>query len=78
MIEFLFKALLYFLAGLGIGAILVQQSPTPKDDSDPPDGRSGLVIYTDHLTGCQYLRAGSVFSRDLTPRLDKQGKQICK
>lgn len=45
----------------------------PKDDTDPPDGRSGMVIYTDHLTGCQYLARplGGV-----TPRLDAQGRQL--
>lgn len=39
--------------------LLTMCSPSPpKDDTDPPDGRSGLVIYTDHLTGCQYLSTG--------------------
>lgn len=35
---------------------------------------SGLGLYTDNLTGCQYLsspRGG------LVPRLDKDGTQIC-
>ena len=32
--------------------------------------RSGLGLYTDHLTGCQYLSAG--FS-GLTPRLNVKG-----
>lgn len=46
-----------------------------RDDSDPPDGHSGMTIYTDHLTGCQYLKKGG---SSLTPRLDRDGKQICK
>lgn len=38
--------------------------------------RSGLVIYTDHRTGCQYL---SRFLGGLTPRLDKNSEHIgCK
>jgi hypothetical protein len=45
-----------------------------RDDTDPPDGRSGLSLYTDSKTGCQYLRAGI---SGLTPRLDRDGKQIC-
>ena len=40
------------------------------DDSDPPFGRSGLSIYTDHLTGCQYLVSPS---GGITPRLDAKG-----
>lgn len=44
----------------------------PKDNSDPPEGRSGLGVHTDHLTGCQYLSKGS----SLTPRLDAKGYQV--
>ena len=46
-----------------------------KDDTDPPDGRSGMVLYTDHKTGCQYL-SRPLFGA-LTPRLDASGKQVC-
>jgi hypothetical protein len=49
----------------------------PHDDTDPPNGRSGIVPYTDHKTGCQYLKAGSIFSGSLTPRMGTDGKQIC-
>ena len=49
----------------------------PYDDTDPPGGRSGLVLYTDHLTGCQYL--ARPFSGALTPRLDGRGRHLgCK
>ena len=44
-----------------------------RDDTDPPGARSGLTLYTDHETGCQYLSEGS----GLTPRLGPDGKQIC-
>lgn len=47
-----------------------------RDDSDDPlGGRSGLWVYTDHKTGCQYLgtSAGAI-----TPRLDKDGNIVCK
>ena len=33
--------------------------------------RSGLIVRTDNLTGCQYL-----VDNGITPRLDKNGKQI--
>jgi len=44
-----------------------------RDDSDSPTERSGLTLYTDHLTGCQYF--GKTFS--LTPRMNQEGKQVC-
>ncbi len=47
----------------------------PYDDTDPPNGRSGMALHTDHLTGCQYL--GKPFG-GITPRLGPDGKQICK
>lgn len=50
----------------------------PKDDTDPADGRSGMTLSTDALTGCQYLSYG-LFGSSITPRLDGYGFQIgCK
>lgn len=43
------------------------------DDTDG-ESRSGLVLYTDAATGCQYLSASGSGS---TPRMDKDGYQIC-
>jgi hypothetical protein len=45
----------------------------PRDDSDGPSEHSRMEVFTDHLTGCQYLYRGS-----LTPRMDRMGKQVCK
>lgn len=46
---------------------------TPHDDTDPPDGRSGMTLLTDHGTGCQYLyRSGAI-----TPRMNNDGRQMC-
>ncbi|WP_020471552.1 DUF6440 family protein [Zavarzinella formosa] len=46
-----------------------------RDDTDNPnDSRSGMMVYTDHRTGCQYL--GTVFG-GITPRLDRDGKPVC-
>lgn len=45
----------------------------PRDDSDPPDGRSGLRPLTDNLTGCQYLKTPG---GGITPRLDGRGRQV--
>lgn len=37
-----------------------------KDTTDPASGRSGLGLYTDNLTGCQYVSAGG---SGITPRM---------
>jgi hypothetical protein len=48
----------------------------PYDDTDPQAGRSGLMVYTDAKTGCQYLRASG---GGITPRMQGDGKQVgCK
>lgn len=44
------------------------------DDTDPVHGRSGLSIYIDNRTGCQYL---GVWVFGITPRLQADGTQIC-
>jgi len=54
--------------------VLVWIVPEPeRDDSNPPGGRSGMMVLTDDMTGCQYLYRGG-----LTPRMDAAGKQVCK
>ncbi|WP_431222239.1 hypothetical protein ACQ86O_17955 [Serratia sp. L9] len=44
---------------------------------DDTDGtrRSGMALYTDAATGCQYL---GVSGYGITPRMDKDGYQVCK
>lgn len=37
--------------------------------------RSGLLLYIDYGTGCQYL--GGLFG-GITPRLNKKGRHICE
>lgn len=49
----------------------------PHDDTDPAGGGySGMLLYTDHLTGCQYL--GRPIFGGLTPRLGINNKIICR
>lgn len=43
-------------------------------DSTDDNWRSGLGLYTDAMTGCQYLSAGG---SGITPRVDRAGKHIC-
>lgn len=66
------------VAPLAIVAVLTAVAiPTPYDDTDDRASgtRSGLALYTDHLTGCQYISLGK---RAITPRLDPQGHPVCK
>lgn len=52
---------------------------SPKDDTDPPDGRSGLGLRVDHRTGCHYLTTVHLFGEtSITPRMDGDGKQVCE
>lgn len=46
-----------------------------RNDTDPPDGYSGLSVLIDTKTGCQYLTARE--DGGITPRLDKKGKHMC-
>jgi len=47
------------------------------DDTDKSGWkRSGMQLYTDHKTGCQYL-SGGLFG-GITPRVDENGKHICE
>lgn len=49
----------------------------PKDDTDPTDSRSGLGLYQDALTGCEYI-SGGPWPAALTPRLNADGTQVCR
>ena len=55
---------LKFILGVGLGLIILLVAMSllisvfninTRDDTDPPDGRSGLKIYIDHKTGVEYL-----------------------
>lgn len=55
-------------------ALIFLAAKPAKDDTDQPDGRSGMILKTDALTGCHYL-----VYKGITPRLNKDGKQVgCK
>lgn len=61
-----------FVALAGVALMLVGYL-NPHDDTDPPDGRSGMTLLIDHGTGCQYLyRSGA-----MTPRMGSDGRQVC-
>lgn len=42
-------------------------------------GTFGLKVFIDSGTGCQYVAVGSTIDgHSVTPRMDRDGKQICK
>jgi hypothetical protein len=47
--------------------------PIYRDATDPPGGRSGLILRTDAETGLQYLESHSGF---LIPRIGTDGRQM--
>lgn len=49
-------------------------SPSQDNSDKSYWNRSGLTIYTDNLTGLQYVKGGMFGS--ITPRLDESGNQI--
>jgi hypothetical protein len=71
-------AMLIWLMAFIILSMLVSQGLfPPRDDSDVADGnRSGLVIFRDALTGCEYLARPLIGTP--TPRMNKDGKQVCR
>ena len=48
-----------------------------RDDTDSPTERSGMVLRTDHGTGCQYVGIVGLFGVSITPRLRYDGSQVC-
>ncbi len=64
---FAVMALLAFAGAMG-------WSPDVDDTDLSPRVRSGMVLRTDHGTGCQYLEAAG---GGITPRLRPDGKPLC-
>lgn len=73
--DYMMRATAFLFAALILVWAISWFYPNPRDATDPPNGRSGMKLTTDAETGCQYL---SVAGGGITPRLDANGKQICK
>lgn len=62
---------MWIIVMVAIGITLL---PLGRDDTDPDwPKRSGLNLYTDAKTGCQYLSARG---NGIAPRLDKSGRHL--
>lgn len=71
-----FKGVAVALVGACLGVALSScEQRGARDDTDGAE-RSGMSLFTDRGTGCQYLAAR--YSGGITPRLDAQGKHVCK
>ena len=67
--------LVSFIAILIVVSVIINLSKDYDDTDDViNEKRSGFVLYTDHLTGCQYLRTG-IFGNTF-PRLDGTKRHI--
>ena len=66
-----FRIFLFLLVALPVLAVVIH---TPRDDSDPPYGMSGMSLYTDNLTGCQYL--STWWFGALLPRFDASHNHV--
>ncbi len=65
----------YFAAGILVAVYVIARiNPAPTDNCDASsDDRCGLAVYTDNLTGLQYLGTPG---GGITPRLNADGKQV--
>lgn len=64
----------FFGVFLALVVIWLMSGGSERDDTDPPEGRSGMVLYIDHRTGCHYV--GNPMG-GIMPRVDASGKHVC-
>ena len=60
---------------LVIAVVAIKLNKPKRSDADPPRGSSGLSVYSDYKTGCQYIAVNG-FGK-LMPRLTRDGKHLC-
>jgi len=68
--------LIYTLVTIIVIFTLNTCAPYDSTDNSTKNVRSGMKLYTDHLTGCQYLSTGILIG-NLTPRLNTNGSPMC-
>lgn len=70
------ESLLQFLAAFVLVCLVCNWLGfTGRDETDNKSERSGLILYTDHGTGVQYV--GTILG-GITPRLDANGNVVVK
>ena len=60
--------------GIMLFAAFATDDNRKASNTDGLGYRSGVTLFTDQITGCQYLRTSE---GSITPRLNAQGKQLC-
>lgn len=50
------RIIVCFFIGITIGAVFDYLTPYDENDNKLDRNRSGLKLFTDHLTGCQYIK----------------------
>jgi len=66
--------IMYFVFGIIFWVTIANLFEIGYDSTDSEEGRSGLRLFTDDLTGCQYL--GTAMG-GITPRLNEESQHIC-
>ena len=74
--EYLIVVIILFLIGLCALAMIKITSNAPNVDGQS-DNYAEYKIILDTETGCEYL-ATAAYRGGITPRLDTDGKQICR
>jgi hypothetical protein len=70
------KWITIIVIAVAVGVAVVDYFRLGFDDTDnlATGKRSNMALRTDYGTGCQYLESSD---GELTPRLDRNGKQFC-
>lgn len=63
------------LAGCNLDVPNAQAGTTTQGEVFITMGRSGIYLFTDPLTNCQYILSAN---GGIIPRMDPAGKQICQ
>ena len=71
----LFDIIIYAVLALIVLSVAFRGYDSTDDAEN--NERSGMHLYHDYGTGCDYLAVGSLFSSDLQPRLDSDGNHVC-
>ena len=70
--------IIFIVCFLAVYLVFDHVFPYDNTDDKATGKRSGLVLHTDHGTGCQYLATWGLFKGSITPRLNSDGEIVCQ